>query len=140
MKVFLIQDVPSLGRKGETKEVSDGYARNFLLRHKLAVLPNDVQAQNVMSEKIQTQTQEKVLKKDLSEKLAQLNGQTFVFQAKADKNGHLYGSIGPKELSKAIGLDQSVINEHFKTLGEFSLNIKLHDETAKVKIVIEREK
>jgi len=140
MKIFLVQDVKNLGQKGEIKEVSAGYARNFLLAKGLAVLPNSSKAKAVLQEKSAHQLISKKEKDELETKAAALDGQTFIFMAKADKNGHLYGSIGPAELTKAIGLVENSLKNHFKTLGEFPLEIKFGNTTAMVKIVIKKEK
>lgn len=141
MKVFLIQDVPNLGKKGEVKEVNDGYARNFLLPKNLVCTTDDPRSKNIIQENSAKKTEAKKQQNELKEKIAQLSGQTFVFRAKADKNGHLYGSIGPKELSEKIGIEENLVKEHFKTIGEFPLKIQVSPETTtEVKIVIEKEK
>lgn len=139
MKIILIQDVPKLGKKGEIKEVNDGYARNFLFSKGLAVLPDDVKAKEIFQEKTINQIESKKEKTEMETKAAMLAGQTFVFKVKADKNDHLYGSIGPKELSQKIGIKEDLIKEHFKILGEFPLKIKVgSDNIAEVTIVIEK--
>lgn len=141
MKIFLTQDVPNLGQKGEIKEVSDGYARNFLLPQKMACLPNDPQSQEIIQEKILISEKEKAMREESKGKIATLDGQTFIFKVKADKKGNLYGSIGPKEIAAKIGVEENLIQEHFKTLGTFPLEIKISPtETIKIKVVIEKEK
>ena len=141
MKIILIKDVPNLGKRGQIKEVADGFARNFLIPKNLAVLPNDPRAQVITQEKTTHQAKEKQKQQELNKVAARLDDKTFNFVVKADKKDHLYGSIGPKELSAKIGVDENLIHEHFKTLGTFPLEIKINpDKPTKIKIVIEKEK
>ena len=103
MKVVLLQDVKSIGKKGELKEVSDGYARNFLLPRKLAKEAN-AQAMNELKNaeaakeyKIKTET-------DQARKNAEaLNGKTVKIFAKAGQGGKLFGSVTARELAEELG-------------------------------------
>lgn len=141
MKIILTQDVPKLGGKGEIKEVNPGFARNFLFPKDLAVLPNDPKAKEISKEKLTHQAESKKEKTETEAKAAKIDGQTFIFKAKADKKGNLYGSIGPKELAAKIGIEEDLIKEHFKTLGTFPLEIKISPaEIIKLTVVIEKEK
>ena len=102
MKVVLLQDVKSIGKKGELKEVSDGYARNFLLPRKLAKEAN-AQAMNELKNaeaakeyKIKTET-------DQARKNAEaLNGKTVKIFAKAGQGGKLFGSVTARELAEEL--------------------------------------
>lgn len=141
MKVFLVTDVKGLGRKGDIKEVNDGYARNFLLPKKIAVIMTDAQTKIISEEKKLHQQVAHQVKLESEEKINALNGQTFIFNSKADKNGHLYGSIGPKELAQKIGVEEKIIHQHFKELGEYSLDLKFNETlSATIKVVIKNEK
>lgn len=141
MKVFLITDVKGLGRKGDVKEVNDGYARNFLLPKKIAVIMTDAQTKIISEEKKLHQQVAHQVKLESEEKINALNGQTFIFNSKADKNGHLYGSIGPKELAQKIGVEEKIIHQHFKELGEYSLDLKFNETlSVTIKVVIKNEK
>lgn len=141
MKVFLVQDVKGLGRKGDIKEVPDGYARNFLLARKIAVILSDSQTKTVLAEKKNNQQLALKAKQELEARIESLDGKVFTFTTKADKNGHLYGSIGPKELSAKIGVEEKMIHEHFKEIGEYSLELKFNENlSATVKVVVEKEK
>jgi large subunit ribosomal protein L9 len=141
MKVFLVQDVKGLGRKGDIKDVPDGYARNFLLARKIAVILTDSQTKIVLTEKKTNQQVALKAKQDLQEKIKNLDGKVFTFTSKADKNGQLYGSIGPKELASEICVEEKMIHDHFKKLGEYTLTLKFNDElSANVKVVIKNEK
>lgn len=135
MKVFLLENVKGLGKIGEIREVKNAYAQNFLIPKKLAVLPNDPSALLILkSRQTKNQAQKEILVKKEKE-LENINGKKFIISAKADKNGHLYGSIGPKEIAQVIGIDSSLITSHFKQTGVFPLEMA----TGKVKIKIEIE-
>jgi large subunit ribosomal protein L9 len=148
MQVLLLKDVPDLGRAGEVKRVSDGYARNFLLARGLAVIatPGTVkQSEHHRQAIVNRQT------KELSEAqaLAQaLDGLTISFQAHAGETDRLYGSITnvmiAEALSAKIGreVDRRKIDleEPLKELGTHTVTIRLGLKAeAKVIVVVERE-
>ena len=136
MKVFLIENVPGLGKVGETREVKSAYAYNFLLPKKLAVLPGDPMALTLQKTKQDKDIEVKTTLAQKEKTIQELNGKKFVILAKADKNGHLYGSIGPKEIAKVMGVDSSLIKKHFKQIGIFPLEISAGKLQAKVEIEI----
>ncbi len=140
MKVFLIKDVKKLGQKGEVKEVSEGYARNFLFPNQLAVLPVNDQIKTIVAERQLHQSEVKKQQMLLAQKAKDLDGQEFVFTVKADKDGHLYGSLGPKELAAKTGLEERMFHEHFKKTGVYNIEIKFDQNIANIKIVVEKEK
>lgn len=136
MTVYLIQDVANLGKAGEFKEVKNSFALNFLLPKNLAVLPNDPRATDLISAKKEKKIKELTQLNEQKELAQDLDGQKFVIPSKADKNGHLYGSIGPKEIAKATGLDESLFKVHFKQIGVYDLNITIAGEIIKILIEI----
>lgn len=141
MRVVLISDVENLGKAGQEKEVKDGYGRNFLMAKDLAVLPNDPRAKEVRSEKAKNFQEQKAKKSDIIEIVKKIDGKKFIFRAKTDKNGNLYGSIGPKEIGEKLSIDANLVSEHFKKTGVYDLEIRFDSKNiAKVKIVIEKEK
>lgn len=134
MKVILLEDVKSLGKKGELVNASDGYARNFLLPKKLAKEAN-AQAMNeyknaVDSKNYKIETQKANAEKDK----ATLDGKKLVITAKAGSNGKLFGSITAKEVSaqlkKEFGVDvdkrKIVLSSDIKAYGEYSAEVKLY--------------
>ena len=134
MKVVLLQDVKSLGKRGELVTVSDGYARNFLFPRGLAKEAN-AQAMN----ELRNAEQSKKFKRDTevaaAEKAkAELEGAKFVMKAKGGESGKLFGSITPKEISaeikrqKGIDIDRRhiVLKREIKTVGEYEVEIKLY--------------
>ncbi|MEI6040470.1 MAG: 50S ribosomal protein L9 [Candidatus Berkelbacteria bacterium] len=141
MKVFLITDVKGLGRKGEIKDVNDGYARNFLFSKNLAVIPTNEQTKVIIEDQKATQLERKKERLALEKRMEELAGQEFVFKVKSDKNGHLYGSLGPKELAQKIGVNEKMLDVHIKQIGEHMVTVKFgSDLSTSVKIVVENEK
>jgi large subunit ribosomal protein L9 len=147
MKVVLLQDVKSLGKKGELVTVSDGYARNFLFPRNLAKEAN-AQAMNELKNAEQSKKYKKDTEIAAAEKAkADLEGAKFVIKAKAGESGKLFGSITPKEVSaeikrqKNLDVDKRkiVLKDDIKNVGEYEAEIKLYTAiTAMVTIVVEK--
>jgi len=148
MKVILKQDVKGLGKSGEMHEVSDGYARNFLLPRGLAVEANatNINEMNVKKEAEKMRKDKELAKaKELAERLKDI---TVVIKAKAGENGKLFGSITSKEIADRlkgdfkIDIDKRKIHlpDALKSLGTTELDVKLYPEvSAKLKVRIEQE-
>lgn len=134
MKVVLLQDVKSIGKKGELKEVSDGYARNFLLPRKLAKEANE-QAMNELRNaeaakeyKIKTETEKAQQNADL------LSGKTVKIYAKPGQGGKIFGSVTPKELSEEIqkqfGVEvdkrKVIVEGDIKAFGSYNFDVKFY--------------
>ena len=143
MKVILLQDVKALGKKGQTVEVSDGYARNCILPKKLGVEAN---ATNLNDLKLQKAHEEKVAKeqleaaKALAAKIETLTVDTAI---KSGKDGRSFGSVSSKEIAEAfkkqhgIEVDKKKItlDEPIRTIGTSIVTVKLHKEvTAKLTV------
>ena len=149
MKVILQQDVKGHGKRGQMVEVSDGYARNFLLPKKLAVEANaDNMNKMVMQDKAkQAQiAQEKAEATAIAEKL---QGCVVKIAAKAGSGGRLFGAVTSKEISEAlekqhgiqIAKAKIVQDEHIKSFGTYELRCKLgHEISGTVHVVITEEK
>lgn len=134
MKVILAQDVKGTGHAGEIINVSDGYARNFLLPKGLA---KEASEQNLNIAKQQQKATEKRRMFELlsaEEAAKKLKGLKVVVKAKCGENGRLFGSVTAKEIAEAImeqhGIEidkkKMVLPEHIKELGEIKLQIKVH--------------
>ena len=145
MKVILQQDVKGQGKKGELKEVSDGYARNFLFPKKLAV---EATADNINTMKLQEKAKqaqiakEKAEAKENAEKLKEC---TVKISAKAGNNGKLFGAVTSKEISDALAAqfnidiekNKIVQAEPIKTYGSFEVKVKLgHEISATLKVMV----
>lgn len=148
MKVILLQDVKTLGKKGDTVEINDGYARNFVIPKKLGIEANSA---NMNDLKLQKANQEKIAKKQLedAEELAKkIESLKVVLKIKTGEGGRSFGSITAKEISKAL-MDQHkldidkkkiVMNDAIKNIGEYTVAVKLHTKvTAKLGVSVDGE-
>ena len=174
MKIILMDDIPTLGRRGEVHDVSDGYARNFLLPQKMALHATPANMKNLAQIKASQDAQAAKLKSDaesqaqaigalhFAQRRAQCEraagghrvhgveneiGQHFTQRRQASDEGRLFGSVGRADLAaflaqhgielerRRIGLDEPI-----KSLGEFSVPVRLHaDVTAQLKVSVSRE-
>jgi large subunit ribosomal protein L9 len=146
MKVIFLRDVTGEGRKGEIREVSDGYGRNFLLPRGLALLATPAvmkQAENLMRREGQHQDIEETRLKRLAE---QIEGKEVRFQARVGAGGRLFGSITAtdiaKELSQVIGspIDKRrvEIDKALRQEGSHEITIRLaKDIVPKIRVVVE---
>jgi len=139
MKVVLIKDVTNVGEAGQVKDVRPGFARNFLLPNKLAVLQNDPQVQELIKKKSQEKQKEKIKQDEQNQILNKISNKKFIFQVKADKYGKLYGSVGPKEISKKTGLGEHLFKIHYKELGKYKMPIAIAGKKAEILIEIQKE-
>lgn len=132
MKIILSQDITGVGRKGEVKNVSDGYGRNFLLPNKLGQIATP--AAIAAAEKLKKQMeQDKDVQKDILEKNIQgLQGLKVRLKAKANEKGHLFSIIHPDEISKILKEEHQLdipskfieIEKPIKELGEHTIKVK----------------
>ena len=147
MKVILNQDVKGQGKKGQLVEVSDGYARNFLLPKKLA---KEATKENINIMQGQNDSIEYRKKKELEEAQAvadKMKDITVSLKAKAGENGKLFGSITSKDIAEALTMQHHikidkkkfVLPDGIKTLGITNVDVKLHPGVVgKVKVSVEQ--
>ena len=146
MKVILLEDVKSLGKKGEIVNVNDGYARNFILKKNLGL---EATGKNLNDLKLQQQNAAKVAKEKLeaAQALAKdLEDKSVTVKIQAGVEGKVFGSISSKEIAleakKQLGMDiakkKIVIPDAIKSLGTYNVNIKLHkDVVGKLAVKVE---
>ena len=134
MEVILLEDVKSLGKKGEKVKVNDGYARNFILPKKLGI---EATAKNLNDLKLQKANEEKVAKQILEDAQAfakELADKKVELKIKAGKDGRSFGSVSTKEIAAAakeqLGYDidkkKMQLADPIKSAGTFNVPIKLH--------------
>ena len=148
MKVILLQDVKGTGKKGELANVSDGYARNFLLPRKLA-READAQAMNELKNAEQSSLHKIAVDTEEAQKNAKtLEGQVLEITAKAGQGGKLFGSVTSKEISGAIkekyGLvidKRKIIPEgDIKAFGTYNCEVKLYTGvSAKLRVMVKEQ-
>lgn len=148
MKVILLSDVKALGKKGDLKEVTDGYARNFLFPKKLAAEATPGNLKKLEEERSRRKHKEARDEGTARELAAKLDGLTLTFQTKAGEGGKLFGSITGKDIvdriqqETKIELDKKQLNlpETIKTMGEHEVSVHLYrgvTATLKIRVVAE---
>ena len=149
MKIILMQDVKSLGKKGEIVEVNQGYARNFVLPKKLGV---EATPKNLNDLKLKNQNDEKVAAENLAaaQKLADdLKDKKVTVSMKVGEGGKTFGSVSTKEVAeeikKQLGIEvdkkKIIMKDAVKALGGYNVGIKLHPQvTAEVLLDVVEQK
>ncbi|WP_087973895.1 50S ribosomal protein L9 [Oceanobacillus rekensis] len=138
MKVIFLKDVKGKAKKGEVKNVPDGYARNYLLKNKLAEEATAgslkaLEAQNRKSNQMEQQEKEDAM--NLKDTLAEL---TIEIKAKSGENGRLFGSITSKQIAEALNKQHGYkvdkrkieLEQPIRALGYTTLPVKLHPEVS----------
>ena len=133
MKVILLQDVRGIGRKHELKEVSDGYARNFLFANHLAKPGTTSALKELGAMKNKMTSDERELKKHLEELARKINGTTIVFTLKADVTGAVFGSVNKDAILKSLREQKLIGNERveveldhpLKEIGDHRVSVNL---------------
>jgi len=144
MKVILLQDIKSVGKKGEIINASDGYARNYLFPKKLAqeATPENLHVHN---QKIENERKKKLNEVEEAQKQANdLKGKEIKIQTKSGESGRLFGSITSKDIAEALNTQYSlnidkkkIVSDPIRQLGTFDVEIKLYPEVStKVKVIV----
>ncbi|MCD8124203.1 MAG: 50S ribosomal protein L9 [Lachnospiraceae bacterium] len=148
MQIVLLEDVKSLGKKGDVVKANDGYARNYILPKKLGV---EATPQNLAKLKQQKNHEAKVAAQNLADaqELARsMEEKVVVLRAKVGEGGRLFGAVASKEIAQGMkeqhGLEldkkKIVLPEPIKTLGDHEVVVKLHrDVTAKLTVRVMEE-
>lgn len=148
MKVILTEDVKSLGKKGEIVEVSDGYARNFILKKKKGLEAN---SRNLNDLKLKKANEDKIAQEqyEAAKELGkEIEAGKIEVSIKTGEGGKAFGSVSSKEIAAEVksqmelDIDKKKIQlkEPIKTLGTHTVSIRLHPEvTADLKVVVTEE-
>ena len=148
MEVILREDIEKLGNRGQVVKVAPGYARNFLLPKRLAVLATDGNKKIVEQER-QAHVRREAKQVDEAQDLAkQLTGVTVTISQKAGENDQLFGSVTSKDVADALAakdftaVDRRRIqmDEPIKQLGEYKIPVRLHkDVIAEITVIVVKE-
>ena len=148
MKVILQQDIKGKGKRGQMIEVSDGYARNYMLPRKIAV---EATADNVNTMRMNDKAQQEKRQKEREEAFAiskKMKDMVVVVRAKGGGAGRLFGSVTTQEIAEAIQKQEGisidkrkiVLEEQIKTVGEYTVKIKLgYEINAELKLRVEEQ-
>ena len=148
MKVVFIEDVPDVALAGETKEVADGYGRNYLLPKKLAVLANSAASNILKSQMKQVLVKRAQAESEMKEIAGKLDGAGITIKAKAGEKDRLYGSVTSADIAAELGniagqaIDKRKIDleEPIRQLGVYEVALKFsHDITANIVVTVEPE-
>ncbi|MBB6176250.1 large subunit ribosomal protein L9 [Anoxybacillus tengchongensis] len=149
MKVIFLKDVKGKGKKGEVKNVADGYAQNFLFKQGLAIeaTPANLKALEAQKNKQKKEAEEELARaKQLKKKIDTLTVELF---AKAGEGGRLFGSITSKQIAEALQQQHDIkidkrkieLDDAIRALGYTNVPIKLHSEvTATLKVHVQEQK
>ena len=148
MKVILLKDVKGTGKKNEVKEVSDGYARNFLLPKKVAVIADNTAMKELgekkKSEEIKAQKEYEAAV-ELGKRMEELN---VVIYSKSGDGGRLFGSITSKDIAEQIKKQHNIevdkrkitLDEPIRVLGSRFVDIKIHQKvTTKIRVDVKEK-
>ncbi len=144
MKVLLCEDIDRLGWLGDVVEVKTGYARNYLLPQGLAKVANEAGIRAIAEEKARRAEQRRLDGKRLEEAVKAIEGAEAVVAAKANEQGHLFGSVNERQIAANLReqgfevRDEIVqLPEHIKEIGTHSVTLKFRDDlTATVNVVV----
>ncbi|MCR5304048.1 MAG: 50S ribosomal protein L9 [Lachnospiraceae bacterium] len=134
MKIILLQDVKKLGKKGDIVDISDGYARNFVLPKKLGVEASKGNLTELKNRKAKQEKEEAEAVAAAKELAERLKESSVTVKIKAGKDGKAFGAVPAEKIAEAaksqlgIELDRRkiVMDEPLKVLGEYDVNVKLY--------------
>ncbi len=145
MKVILLKDAKGLGKKGEVKEVSDGYARNFLIPRGVAVQATPDELKKLEKLKAESSAKLEKLVNTLKAKADQLEKLTFTFRLKVGEKGEVFGGVHGKEIEEKLGEAgfpnaRVELERPIKTIGETFVLADLGEKImAKIRIAVKPE-
>jgi large subunit ribosomal protein L9 len=142
MKIILLQDAKNLGKKGNIKDVTEGYARNFLFPKKLAEPATEEAIKNNEAKKSQEKAEKQAQTETLKTLAEKIKNKKFTFKSK-EEGGKLFGSVSAKDIAELLKkeklaiLEKSIIiNEAIKKIGDYEITIALSPE---IKTIVKLE-
>lgn len=148
MKVILTQDIKSVGKKGQVIDASDGYARNFLLPKKMAVIADNANLNELKTKQDANKYRHDMSQANAAELAEKMKDFELTFKIKAGENGKTFGSVTAKDIADAllkkyfVEIDKKKIalDDAIKTLGVYTIDIKLFEGiTGKLKVSVVQE-
>lgn len=132
MKVILLHDVPNIGRKYDIKNVSDGYARNFLFPRKLAQIATTQNIQVIEKQKKQHEQEKEIQKDILKKNIEVLEGLEISITKKTNEKGHLFAGINKEDVAKILKEQKHIdipadiieLEKPIKEIGEYKIKVK----------------
>lgn len=147
MKIILMEDVPALGKRGEVREVANGYARNYLLPKKMALPATPGNVKNLEHLKRQRERAESKVREAAQATADRIAGLTLSVATRASDDGRLFGSVSVQDIVEFLGRNQLTVekrrvqlDEAIKAIGEYEVPIRLQqDVAATLKVSVTRE-
>ena len=147
MKVLLCDDVEKLGWLGDIVEVKNGYARNYLLPQGLATVPTEENIRSLAEEKVRRAEQRKLVREEKQRLAEAVDGAEVVLSAKANEQGHLFGSVTEKEIGVnlrgqgfAVADEMIKLDGHIKEIGTREVTVRTApDLSAVIQVVVVSE-
>lgn len=144
MKIILLKDVAKIGRKGDVKDVSEGYATNFIFPRKLGILATDENIKKLNLLKSEEEIKKKVSEDLISKNIDTLSTFNIVIKAKSNEKGHLFAGISKEDLVREIenqtrikaDPDWIVLEKPIREVGNHIISIKTQNKTGKLKVEI----
>ena len=147
MKLLLRRDIPKVGLAGDVVEVKEGYARNYLIPQHLGILPTKANMKAIEEDKRRAEEERKRQRVALQEKAKRLQEVEVTIASACNEEGHLYGSVGPREIAAAlrdegheVETKQVQLHEPIRRLDSVSVPVVFTDDlTVEVKVWVVRE-
>ena len=147
MRVILLKDIKGFGKKHEVKEVSPGYARNFLIPKKLVEIAAPPAMAKLANDMAMEEAEEKIKQNLLEKNLNDLSEKTIILKENANDLGHLFARIHQEEISDAIknefrldiAAEFIVIDEPIKALGKFNIKVGVGGKETTFTLVVEKK-
>jgi len=147
MKVILLQNVSKLGQKGDIKDVSEGYAGNFLLPRGLAKFASQGEVKSLKNQKDKQKQQEDTIQKTTKDLLSKIAGQKISLKENANEKGHLFAQVHLREIADAISSQLAVeisedwinLENPIKEIGEFDIKLEAYSKKVQFKLFIEKK-
>jgi large subunit ribosomal protein L9 len=147
IQVILARDVPNLGRLGELVGVRPGYARNFLIPNRLAMPASPKRVAQFQHQKTMIEHKRRTLRADSEKRAKSMSGLTTTLTVKVGEQGKIFGSIGNRDIAKALGAMGHMVHhkdvklaDPIKQVGSYDIEVRLEtDVTTMVKVIIAAE-
>lgn len=144
MRIILLKDIPKIGRKNDIKNVSDGYAMNFLFPNKLAEQATQKKIENIETLKSQHKEEEEIHQDLLLKNMRSLDGARVEIKCKANEKGHLFRGIHIEEIAEELKKQDHIdlkpeyikLKHPIKEAGEFDITAKVGDAKAVFKLIV----
>lgn len=144
MKVILLTDIPKVGNRYDVKDFKEGYAQNVLLSKGLAELATPQALARLTARRSQIDKAKEEEMRAFNELISSVNNKVIIIKVKSNEKGHLFKAVSPRDVVEAIkqssGVDvdeNTLIMEHIKEVGTYSVVIKKGDRKGNCKIVVE---